>query len=567
MKNLRWILRQLTPFLPLLILSFLGSVLQSAGASAITLLVKNVVDDVFIVKDYESLIRTVLMILGSAVLMQVGFFTAKYSIIFASERTLQRMRERVFAKLLKVPYSFFIKHPAGDLISRVVSDIDRTKIILTDNIPNITINGVVFLGLLGVLFYRDPLLTVILVFALPVMALMVRYFGRKKGKHMKRTQEGMADLTQVLSQTLVGVENIKVFSAENRVIKAFRKFNSRIFRSSAKSEFYFTLNTALNYTFGYAVVSVVFFYGGYRIINGDMSPGDFVSYLTALFLIQPPLLNAQKALMNLRGNLPVVSRIIDILELEEEKSGGKAFQGLKEEITFRKVEVNFGGKRLLGPLDLEIRKGEKLGIVGQTGSGKSTLVRIIPRLVDYSGEVGVDGTDLRQFDLASLRASIGLSTQETFLINGTIKENILIAKPTASDKEIISALELACCDFVWELEKGIDTQVGERGHALSGGERQRLALARIFLKNPEIVILDEATSALDMNTEKKVIRNILDHFRDRTIIIIAHRITNITECDRIFVMKEGRIQEEGTFYSLIERKGEFYRIFREGEVV
>ena len=567
MKNLRWILRQLTPFLPLLILSFLGSVLQSAGASAITLLVKNVVDDVFIVKDYESLIRTVLMILGSAVLMQVGFFTAKYSIIFASERTLQRMRERVFAKLLKVPYSFFIKHPAGDLISRVVSDIDRTKIILTDNIPNITINTVVFLGLLGVLFYRDTILTMILVFALPVMALMVRYFGRKKGKHMKRTQEGIADLTQVLSQTLGGVENIKVFSAENRVIKAFWNFNSRIFRSSAKSEFYFTLNTALNYTFGYAVVSVVFFYGGYRIINGAMSPGDFVSYLTALFLIQPPLLNAQKALMNLRGNLPVVSRIIEILELEEEKGGGKTFEGLKEEITFRKVEVTIGDKRLLGPVDLEIRKGERIGIVGQTGSGKSTLVRIIPRLIDYRGEVKIDGTDLRDFDLQSLRASLGLSTQETFLINGTIKENILIAKPTASDREIISALDLACCDFVWDLERGIDTPVGERGHALSGGERQRLALARLFLKNPEIVILDEATSALDLNTEKKVIRNILDHFRGRTIIIIAHRITNITECDRIIVMKEGRIQEEGSFYSLIERRGEFYRIFKEGEVV
>jgi len=555
MNNLRWILNQLTPFLPLLFLSLIGSILQSAGASAITLMVKSVVDDVFIVKDYQSLVRTVLLILGSAILMQVGYFTAKYSIVYASERTLQRIRERVFAKLLKVPYSFFIKHPSGDLISRVVSDIDRTKIILTENIPNITINAVVFLGLLAVLFYRDPLLTTILVFALPVMALMVRYFGKKKGKHMKRTQEGMADLTQVLSQTLGGVENIKVFSAENRVIKAFQNFNARIFRSSAKSEFYFTLNTALNYTFGYAVVSVVFFYGGYRIINGAMSPGDFVSYLTALFLIQPPLLNSQKALMNLRGNLPVVSRIVEILDLEEEKGGSKTFEGFKDSITFRDVEVLIGENRILGPVDLEIRKGERLGIVGQTGSGKSTLVRIIPRLVDYSGEVRIDGEELKDLELSSLRSSIGLSTQETFLINGSIKENILIAKPRASDKEILTALDLACCDFVWDLERGIDTPVGEKGHALSGGERQRIALARIFLKDPEIVILDEATSALDMNTEKRVIRNVLDHFRGRTIIIIAHRITNITECDRIIVMKEGKIQEEGSFYTLIEKRG------------
>ncbi len=567
MENLGWILRRLLPYAPLIALSIVGSIMQSAGATSITLLVKNVVDEVFIIRDYPSLIKTVLLILGSAVLMQSGYFIAKYTVVLASEKTLLGIREELFTKLMRVHYSFFIKHPAGDLISRIVNDIERIKGIMTDQIPVLLREPVVAVGLTGVLLYRDPLLAVFLLVALPVMAYMVKFFGRKKGKHTKRTQEGMADLTQILSQTLMGVENIKVFSAESRVMRAFKNFNERIFKASVKSEFYITANTALNYTFGYTVVAGVFFYGGYRIINGAMTPGDFVSFLTALFLIQPPLLSTQKSLMAMRGNLPIVSRLREVLELEEEKGGTRAFGGLKKGISFRKTSVEVEGKRILKDIDLEIKKGEKLGIVGHTGSGKSTLVKIIPRLIDYGGSVRLDGTELKDFELSSLRASIGMSTQENFLINASIRENILLAKPGASEREVLTALELAVCDFVWELEKGIETVVGERGFTLSGGERQRIALARVFLKNPEIVILDEATSALDLATEKKILKNIREFFADRILLIVAHRITNISECDRIIVLKEGRIVEEGTFYSLIEKRGEFFKIFQQGTVV
>ena len=567
MENLKWVLRRLLPHTPLIALSIAGSIMQSAGATSITLLVKNVVDEVFIIRDYPSLIKTVLLILGSAVLMQSGYFIAKYTIVLASEKTLLSLREELFTKLMRVHYSFFIKHPAGDLISRIVNDIERIKGILTDQIPVLLREPFVAMGLVGVLLYRDPILAVLLLIALPVMAYMVKFFGRKKGKHTRRTQEGMADLTQILSQTLMGVENIKVFSAENRVMEAFRNFNRRIFKASVKSEFYITANTALNYTFGYTVVAGVFFYGGYRIINGALTPGDFVSFLTALFLIQPPLLATQKSLMGIKGNLPIVSRLKEVLELEEERGGTKTFSGLREWISFRDVSVEVEGKNILQNINLEIKRGEKLGIVGQTGSGKSTLVKIVPRLIDYKGSVSLDGTELKDFELVSLRSSIGMSTQENFLINASIKENVLIAKPGASDKEVLNALELAVCDFVWELERGIDTVVGERGFTLSGGERQRIALARVFLKNPDIVILDEATSALDLATEKRVLKNIREFFADKTLLIVAHRITNISDCDRIIVLKEGRIVEEGTFYSLIEKRGEFYKIFQQGKVV
>ncbi len=567
MDNLVWIARKLKPYLPILFLSLLGSLLQSGGATAITLLVKRVIDDVFILKDQEKLSLTILLLLASALLMQVGFFLSKYLLSIASEKTLRDIREEVFEKLLKVPYSFFIKRPAGDIISRIVSDVDRIRQILIDQIPVLLREPLVGVALIGVLLYRDVLLTLFLAVAIPIMSLTVRYFGSKKGKHLRRSQEGTAELTQTLSQTLQGIENVKVFSAEGKLLESFRRFNEKIYRSLVKSELYITGNTAINYIFGYLVVAGVISYGGYRILQGHMTPGDFISYLTALFMVQPPLLNSQKALMNLRGSLPVVARVREMLSMEEERDGELEFKGLKEEMEFINAGVLIENRWILKDIKLKVSRGDRVGIVGHTGSGKSTLIKLIPRLIDYTGSIRVDGTELRDFELRSLRSRIGMATQDTFLLNATIRENMLIAKPGATDEEIWEALRLALCDFVEKMDRGLDSVVGERGYSLSGGERQRLSIARLFLKNPEIVILDEATSALDMNTEKKLLRNIFSFFEGRTMLIVAHRLSNVMECDRIVVLKEGEIVEEGNFYTLIERKGEFFRIFKEGKVV
>ncbi len=558
MADLLWILKRLKPYMHLVVLSLLGSLLQSVGAAGVTLLVKGMVDEVFILKDQKKLASTVLLLLGSAFVMQVGFFTSRYLLAVSSEATLRGIREDIFKKLLFVPHTFFIKHPTGDLISRVVSDVDKVRSILTEHLPVLLREPVVAVALFFVLLYRDPLLTLILIVLLPPMVLMVRYFGGKKGKHMKRAQESTAQLTQVLSQSFRGIDNLKVFMAESRVMKQFSEWSKRVFRSSVKIELYVTGNTALNYLFGYTAVAGVLLYGGYSIVKGYLSPGDFVSYLTALFMLQPHLISSQRAFMGLKGSLPVVSRIREILLLKEERSGTLRFPGLREMIEFRNVRVSVDGKEVLRDVNLVLFRGERVGIVGHTGSGKSTLVKLIPRLVEYEGEILVDGTDLKEFDLRSLRERIGMSTQENFLINGTIRENLLIAKPDATERELREALSLAVCDFVDDL----DLQVGEGGRSLSGGERQRIALARIFLKDPEIVILDEATSALDANTEKRVLRNIFEFFEGRTVIVVAHRLSNVTECDRIVVMKEGRVVEEGSFYLLVEKRGEFYRIFK-----
>jgi len=567
MDNILWILKRLKPALPLLLLSLVGSLLQSAGATAITLLVKSIIDDVFIFRDKERLIETIVLLLAFALVMQVGFFLSKSLVSLASERTLRDLREDIFKRLITAPYHFFIRNRSGDTIGRVVSDVDKLRQIFLEHIPVLLREPFVGLALLGVLFYRDPVLTIFLILVLPVMSISVKFFGSKKSKHMGRTQEGTGELTQILSQVMHGIENVKLFLAERRFVETFRKFNEKIYKASVKAEIYVAGNTALNYITGYVVVALVLFYGGYRIVEGHLTPGEFVSYLTALFMVQPPILNSQKALMALRGTLSVVDRVRELLSLEEELSGSIKVKGLRKEIKFVSVSVKLGESYVLRDVNLKVRRGEKLGIVGRTGSGKSTLVRLIPRLIDYSGEIYIDDIELKECELSSLRREIGFLTQEPFLLNASIRENLLIAKEGATDSELEEALKLALCDFVFKLKDGLDTIVGERGYALSGGERQRLSLARLFLRNPEIVILDEATSALDLNTEKKVLKNLFEFFEGKTMLIVAHRLSNVMECDRIIVMKEGCIAEEGDFYRLIKDRGEFFHIFREGKMV
>ena len=259
----------------------------------------------------------------------------------------------------------------------------------------------------------------------------------------------------------------------------------------------------------------------------------------------------------------MITRIDFLLNLEEERGGNSIFKGIKEKIVFKNVYVRIDGKTLLREINLEIKKGEKIGIVGHTGSGKSTLVKLLPRLVNYGGRIEIDDTELCEFSLNSLREKIAFASQDIFLFNDTIRNNLLIIKPDATEKELFNALNLALCEFVFRLKDGIDTIIGEKGLTLSGGERQRLALARLFLRDPDIVILDEVTSALDSETERKLLKNIFETFKYKTLFIVAHRFSNIQDCDRIIVMKGGRIVQEGRIETLQTEDGEFRKIFRD----
>ncbi|MCS7171732.1 MAG: ABC transporter ATP-binding protein/permease [Aquificaceae bacterium] len=539
MEDIKWVLYRLKNYWHFMLLSLLGSLLEAGGTAGVSLLIKSLVDRVFLLKEEEEILRIIATLMGFVLLAQVGSFTTRFFSNFYTELEMKRLREEAFLRLMKADYSAFLGISPGEFASRVISDMSLYRNLIGSYGVKIFKEPITVIFLLAVLIYRDWLLTLSLALLLPFLVLAVRYFGKKRGKHIKRAQEGYASVTDRLFSSFSGFESIRSFRSEGMFERLFRELNQVLFRSSLRSEVYFAMNSVFNYTFGYLVVSLVILYGGYRVVEGTLTPGDFVSYLTALVFLQNPLMESQKGFMELRASLPVVERVKDILSLEEEKAGTLKFESFKEEIKLENLRVSIGTQELLRGVNLSIRKGEKLGIMGDTGSGKSTLLRVLAGLLPYEGSVKLDGVELKDIRKEDLREKFLFLSQEPFVCPGTVRENLLMAGDK-KDEELWEALKLAGCDFVDSLDQKVDPK------SLSGGERQRLALARVFLRSPQVLLLDEATSALDAKKEKELLDNIFSHFGDRTFILVAHRFSNLTRCDRVVVFKDGRIEFEGT---------------------
>ncbi|WP_340695683.1 ABC transporter ATP-binding protein [Hydrogenobacter thermophilus] len=541
MDSVKWLFLRTKSYIHLILMALLGSALESAGTTGISLIAKNLVDNVFLMKSYEELFKTVFFLLSFALLNQAGNLLASLFINLYSELEIKKTRKEVFDRLLGAPYGFLSKSSSGDLITRLLSDIQSYRSLLGDHIPKLFRDPLTVLALLGVLLYRDFILTLFLGILLPLLAFAVRYFGYKKGKHTRRLQENVGMLTQSLAHVLRGYENIKMYSSEVKFSEWFSSFNEKVFKASMKSVVYSTANSVFNFIFGYVVVSIIILYGGVRVIQGSITAGDFVSYITALFLLHQPLSEVQKGLMEVRAGIPILNRIRELLHIPQEKSGNIPFTTLKESITVQDLKVTLGDEKLLKGVSLKVRKGEKIGVIGSTGSGKTTFLRVLAGLLPYDGVVRYDGFDLKDIDKESFRSCVGFFTQEPFIFAGSVRDNLLIAKKDASDEEMKKALDLAMCDFV----KSLDQILEEGGRNLSGGEMQRLALARLFLKSPDIIFLDEVTSAMDVKTEEEVLKNIFEFFKDRTVILVAHRFSNVLLCDRVLAFKEGSLIAEG----------------------
>lgn len=538
MEHIKWVLKRLKIYWHLILLSLIGSLLEAAGTAGISLLIKSLVDRVFLLKEGGEIFRVILTLMAFVLLAQMGNFMVSFFSALYTELEMKKLRLEAFKKLLKANYSAFLGVSPGELASRVISDMNLYKNLIGSYGVKLLREPLTVAFLLGVLFYRDWILTLNLALLVPVLLLAIKYFGGKRGKHIKRTQESYAGVADRLFSSFSGFESIRSFKAQGTFERLFEQLNKNLFKSSLKSEIYFALNSVFNYTFGYSVVALVILYGGYRIVEGSLTPGDFISYLTALVFLQNPLVEAQKGAMELRASLPVVKRIREVLELEEEGEGLFKLEGFREQISIEKLRVSVGAERLLKDVNLNVFKGERLGIMGDTGSGKSTLLRVLAGLLPYQGSVRLDSFELSQIRKEDLREIILLLSQEPFVFPGTVRENLIMAKEK-SEEDLWKALQLAGCDFV----KSLDQQVSPK--SLSGGERQRLALARVFLKSPDIILLDEATSALDAKKEEEVLNNLFEHFKDRTFILVAHRFSNLLKCDRVVVLKEGRVVFEG----------------------
>jgi len=536
-----WVLARLRKHLLLIVLALFGVLLESLSTSGISLLVKNLIDNGVLLKDWDSLISSILLLLGLALSQQAGNFLVSYYTNAFAEREARDIREQLFRKLLSSSFLSVRTYSMEEYSTRVLSDLKIYRDLVCSLVIKLVNYPTTALLLFGVLLYRDWKLTLFLLVLVPFIVLSIEYFGKKKGKHLKKSQESLEQLITKMGDVFKGYESIKTFPAGDLLLRWFKEINQRTYRAGVRVGLYTSLNSVFNYSLGYGITAFLLFYGGIRVLQGALTLGDLISYLTALMLIQKPIVESQKGVMELKAGLPVIGRIKEIFELEEERQRGDPFEGLKYGIRVNNLTVVENGKVILKDVSFSVKKGERLAVMGSTGSGKSTLLRTLCGLVPYQGEIFYDDKELRDLDLQSLRLKIAYLTQKSFVLSGTIRENLFIAKPDATEEQMWRALRLSVCNFVKDLEESVD----EESRLLSGGESQRLALARIFLKEPDLLLLDEATSALDANTEKLVLKNLFDTFPNSTFIVVAHRFSNILACDRALLLKEGRVIFDG----------------------
>jgi subfamily B ATP-binding cassette protein MsbA len=539
-----------------------------AGATMATAwLLGPVVDDVFVNKN-----RAVLLPLGGAV---VGVYFAKgvasYAqaalMSFVGQRIVTDTQNRFFAHLARMEVGFFQSHSTGTLISRFTVDISVMRAAVADALTGVGKDSLAVIGLVVVMFFRDWLLALVSLFVFPIAVFAVVRLGRRIRKVTVNTQAEMGQLLALVEQTVQGIRVVKSYLMEEYEKGRVRALTERVFNLVFKTAKTRALAAPIMETLGGIAAAVVIVYGGFRVVDGVTTAGAFVSFLGALIMAYEPMKRLANLNASLQQGLAGAQRIFSILDIEpmiREKPNARDLPHAGGHVQLRNVSFAYpGDRRALNGLTLDVPAGKMVALVGPSGAGKSTLLNLIPRFYDVDeGAVSIDGNDIRDVTIASLRANIALVSQEIMLFDDTIRANIAYGRLNASEHEIIDAARAAAAhDFILEQPDGYDTVVGERGLALSGGQRQRLAIARAMLKDAPILLLDEATSALDTEAERQVQSALRKLTQGRTTLVIAHRLSTIVEADLIHVIERGRVVESGTHAELLAAGGNYAKLY------
>jgi subfamily B ATP-binding cassette protein MsbA len=535
-------------------------------SSALAYLVKPALDDIFFKKNLTMLRLVPLGIILLYAVRGVFDYSHSYFMGYVGNRIIADIREQVYVHLQRLSLSYFAKNPTGVLMTRITNDVNILQTSISKVIISFFKDLFTIAGLVGVLFYQDWKLACIAFLIMPWVIIPIQRFGKKSRRFSTRGQEKVGKIATLLHETITGCRIVKAFGMEDYEAQRFSEENYRFFKIRLRRLRIRAISSPLMEFIGGIAGAAVVFYGGYSVINGTSTPGTFFSFVTALLLLYEPVRDISTSYQDIQEGLAAAVRVFQVLDSVPEiqdKPGARSLPAVSGAVSFRSVSFGYDKRLVLHDIGLEVQPGEIIAIVGTTGAGKTSLVNLIPRFYDVTaGAILIDGCDVRDITLYSLRSQIALVSQQTILFNDTVRENIAYGTPDPPWDKILEAARAARADeFIARLAEGYDTIIGEAGVKLSGGQRQRLAIARALFKNAPILILDEATSSLDSKSEEEVQQALENLMKNRTTFIVAHRLSTIRKAHRIVVLAHGRIVEQGTHDELFSRGGEYQKLY------
>jgi ATP-binding cassette, subfamily B, bacterial MsbA len=567
LERFRRLLRYLRPHKVRLIAAFVCSGLVAAFSAAYAWLVKPVLDEIFINKNETLLLALPLALFAVSVCKSAFNYGQNYLMNYVGNQVISDVRQALFAKLLRLPVNYHDRNTSGRLVSRVVNDVTLMANAVAGVLKDIFQQGLTFLAMLGVIFYQNWQLAALSIVVIPMAAVTTVRMGKRLRILATRGQERMGDMASTLQEALAGIRMVKAYGREETETERFRRSNKAFLDTTMKAIQVSSLGSSHMEVIGVVGVAAIIWYGGFLVINGTMTPGAFFSFLTAMFMAYTPVRKLSGANNTIQQALAAAERVYEVLDLETEQDqdrGTVTLAGHGHTVEFQQVSLRYDNQAVhaVAGIDLTIKSGEVVALVGSSGSGKSTLVSLLPRFYEPTGgRIVLDGLPLAAYTLQSLRAHIGIVSQDVVLFDDTIRNNIAFGRTGAADADVQEAARLAYAhEFIQRLPLGYDTVIGERGLKLSGGERQRLAIARAILRDPPILILDEATSALDTESERVVQLALANLMKNRTTLVIAHRLSTVQNADRIVVLHHGTIAEAGTHEELLRRGGLYKRL-------